>query len=157
LPSKLLMIGDGPDRQSAEDLAKELGVYEDVRFLGKQEQISEILSIADLFILPSESESFGLSALEAMACSVPLISTNTGGLPEINIPGKTGFLSNVGDVDDMAQHAIHILSDDERLKHFKKEAIAQARRFEKQHIIPQYEKLYCEVIAAYKAEKALAE
>ncbi len=156
VPSKLLMIGDGPDRQSAEDLAKQLGIYDDIRFLGKQEQISEILSIADLFILPSESESFGLSALEAMACSVPLISTNTGGLPEINIPGKTGFLSNVGDVDDMAQHAIYILSDDERLKHFKKEAITQARRFEKQHIIPQYEKLYCEVIAAYKAEKEMA-
>ena len=153
VPSKLLMIGDGPDRQSAEDLAKTLGIYDDIRFLGKQEQISEILSIADLFILPSETESFGLSALEAMACSVPLISTNAGGLPEINIEGKTGYLSDVGDVDAMAQHAIYILGDDERLQHFKKAAIAQARKFEKQHIIPQYEKLYCEVIEAYKAGK----
>jgi len=156
MPSKLLMIGDGPDRQSAEDLARSLGLYNDVRFLGKQEQISEILSIADLFILPSETESFGLSALEAMACSVPLISSNSGGLPEINIEGKTGFLSNVGDIESMSQHAIYILSDEERLQHFKKAAIAQARNFEKQHIIPLYEKLYCEVIAAYKVQKAIA-
>ena len=156
IPSKLLMIGDGPDRQAAEDLARSLGLYDDIRFLGKQEQISEILSIADLFILPSETESFGLSALEAMACSVPLISTNAGGLPEINIEAKTGYLSNVGDIESMSQHAIYILSDDDRLQQFKKAAITQARRFEKQHIIPMYEKLYCEVIAAYKAEKAIA-
>ncbi len=153
VPSKLLMIGDGPDRQNAEELARSLNIYNDVRFLGKQEQISEILSIADLFILPSENESFGLSALEAMACSVPMISTNAGGLPEINIQGKTGFMSNVGDIDDMAEHAIYILSDEERLQQFKKAAITQARKFEKQHIIPQYEKLYCEVIAAYKEKQ----
>jgi len=150
MPSKLLMIGDGPDRLSSEELARTLGVYNDTRFLGKQEQISEILSIADLFILPSETESFGLSALEAMACSVPLISTNAGGLPEINIQGKTGFLSNVGDVESMSQHAIFILSDDDRLQEFKKAAIAQARHFEKQRIIPMYEKLYNSVVAAYK-------
>lgn len=156
VPSKLLMIGDGPDRQKSEDLARSLGIYNEIRFLGKQEQISEILSIADLFILPSETESFGLSALEAMACSVPLISTNAGGIPEINVNGKTGFLSNVGDVDAMAANAIHILSDDERLAHFKKAAITQARKFEKQHIIPLYEKLYCEVISAYKANKDAA-
>ena len=151
IPSKLLMIGDGPDRQSAEDLSREMGIYNDVRFLGKQEQISEILSIADLFILPSETESFGLSALEAMACNVPLISTNAGGLPEINIEGKTGFLSDVGDIEAMAKNAIYILSDDTRLTKFKTAAIAQARRFEKQHIIPQYEKLYCDVIIAYRS------
>jgi len=156
IPSKLLMIGDGPDRQSAEDLSRVLGLYNDVRFLGKQEQISEILSIADLFILPSATESFGLSALEAMACSVPLVSTNAGGLPEINIEGKTGFLSDVGDIESMSQHAIYILSDDDRLQQFKKAAITQARKFEKQHIIPLYEKLYCEVIAAYKSAKAIA-
>jgi L-malate glycosyltransferase len=155
IPSKLLMIGDGPDRQASEDLARSLGLYNDIRFLGKQEQISEILSIADLFILPSETESFGLSALEAMACSVPLISTNSGGLPEINIEGKTGFLSNVGDIESMAKNAVCILKDDERLHQFKKAAIAQARRFEKQHIIPVYEKLYSDVIAAYKIQKAL--
>ena len=153
IPSKLLMIGDGPERQNAEDLARCLGIYHDVRFLGKQEQISEILSIADLFLLPSETESFGLSAHEAMACMVPLISTNSGGIPEININGKTGFLSNVGDIDAMAHNAIFILSDNHRLLQFKKNAIAQARKFEKQHIIPQYEKLYCKVIEAYKLEK----
>jgi N-acetyl-alpha-D-glucosaminyl L-malate synthase BshA len=151
IPSKLLMIGDGPDRQNAEDLAREMGIYNDVRFLGKQEQISEILSIADLFILPSQTESFGLSALEAMACNVPLISTNAGGLPEINIEGKTGFLSDVGDIESMAKNAIYILSDDDRLAKFKTAAIAQARRFEKQHIIPQYEKLYSDVIKAYRS------
>ncbi len=150
VPSKLLMIGDGPDRQIAEDLARSLGIYADTRFLGKQEQISEILSIADLFILPSETESFGLSALEAMACSVPLISSDAGGLPEINIEGKTGFMGNVGDIDTMAQKAIYILNDEERLKEFKKAAITQARHFEKQHIIPMYEKLYCQVIASYQ-------
>lgn len=154
IPSKLLMIGDGPDRQSCEDLSRSLGLYSDVRFLGKQDQISEILSIADLFILPSETESFGLSALEAMACSVPLISTNSGGLPEINIEGKTGYLSNVGDIESMANHAIYILSDDTRLQQFKNAAITHARLFEKQHIIPMYEKLYADVIAAYATEKA---
>ena len=149
IPSKLLMIGDGPDRQNAEDLARSLGLYPDVRFLGKQEQISEILSIADLFILPSETESFGLSGLEAMSCMVPLISTNTGGIPEINIQGKTGFLSNVGDIQDMANNAICLLKDENRLNQFKKNAINQARKFEKQYIIPQYEELYARVIEAY--------
>lgn len=153
IPSKLLMIGDGPDRQNVEELARNLCVYNDIRFLGKQEQISEILSIADLFILPSQTESFGLSALEAMACNVPLISTNAGGLPEININGETGYLSNVGDIEDMATNAIHILGDDETLQQFKRAAIEQARRFEKQHIIPQYEQLYRQVIENYQAQK----
>jgi N-acetyl-alpha-D-glucosaminyl L-malate synthase BshA len=150
VPAKLLMIGDGPERQNTEELARSMGLYSDIRFLGKQEQISEILSITDLFILPSATESFGLSALEAMACNVPVISTNAGGLPEINVQGKTGFLSDVGDIEDMAKNAIYILGDDERLLHFKKAAIAHARKFEKQHIIPQYEQLYKEVIAGYK-------
>ncbi|MGC4058312.1 MAG: glycosyltransferase [Chitinophagaceae bacterium] len=109
MPCKLLMIGDGPERPSAEELCRHLNICHDTRFLGKQEQVDEILSITDLFILPSEYESFGLAALEAMACGVPVISTNTGGLPEINIPGKTGFLSNVGDIDDMAKGAVSIL------------------------------------------------
>lgn len=155
IPSKLLMIGDGPERLNVEELARSLGVYNDTRFLGKQEQISEILSIADLFLLPSETESFGLSALEGMACNVPLISTNAGGLPEINVEGQSGYMSNVGDVASMAQHAIYILSDPERLQQFKKGAIEQARKFEKQHVIPMYEKLYCEVIAAYKAGRVV--
>lgn len=153
VPSKLLMIGDGPDRLNVEELARTLGVYDDVRFLGKQEQISEILSITDLFLLPSETESFGLSALEAMACSVPVISTNAGGLPEINVHGKTGFLADVGDVKSMADSAINILRDNETLLHFKKAAIAQARKFEKQHIIPKYEALYEEVIAGYRERR----
>ncbi len=155
IPSKLLMIGDGPERQNAEDMARSLGLYNDMRFLGKQEQISDILSISDLFLLPSQTESFGLSALEAMACSVPVISTNAGGLPEINVDGKTGFLNNVGDVEGMARNAIFILADDDRLNQFKMEAIAQARHFEKHRIIPMYERMYAEVIAAYKEKKAL--
>ena len=150
MPAKLLMIGDGPERQKTEDMAREMGIYGDIRFLGKQEQISEILSISDLFLLPSETESFGLSALEAMACGVPVISSNAGGLPEINIQGETGFLSNVGDVDDMSRHALHMLGDEERLKTFKKAALAQARRFEKQHIIPMYEALYAQVVNTFK-------
>lgn len=153
IPAKLLMIGDGPERQNAEEMARAMGLYSDVRFLGKQEQINEILSISDLFLLPSATESFGLSALEAMACSVPVVSTNAGGLPEINVDGKTGYLSDVGDTDAMAANAIHILSDDERLLHFKKAAIAHARKFEKQHIIPQYEQLYTQVINDYAQYK----
>jgi len=148
------MIGDGPDRQRSEDLARELGIYQDVRFLGKQEQISEILSISDLFLLPSASESFGLSALEAMACGVPVISTNAGGLPEINVNGVTGFLSNVGDVEEMTANAKIILADNDVLLNFKKEALAQAHKFEKQHIIPQYEELYVEVVKSYRAQCA---
>ncbi len=153
IPAKLLMIGDGPDRQHAEEMARSMGLYNDVRFLGKQEQISEILSIADLFILPSQTESFGLSALEAMACSVPVLSTNAGGLPEININGVTGFLSNVGDIDAMSQNGIYILEDDDRLQQFKQGAIEQAGKFEKQRVIPQYEELYREVIASFKSER----
>ncbi len=153
VPAKLLMIGDGPDRQSVEDLARGMNIYGDIRFLGKQEQISEILSIADLFLLPSQTESFGLSALEAMACGVPVISTNAGGLQEINVHGKTGYLSEAGDTEDMARHAIEILKDDDNLIHFKKAALAHARKFEKQHIIPMYEEIYRRVIADYSANK----
>ncbi len=153
VPAKLLMIGDGPDRQSVEDLARGMNIYGDIRFLGKQEQISEILSIADLFLLPSQTESFGLSALEAMACGVPVISTNAGGLPEINVHGKTGFLSDVGDTESMAAHAVSILKDDDTLVHFKKAALAHARKFERQHIIPMYEEIYRRVISDYSANK----
>ncbi|HTN44703.1 MAG TPA: N-acetyl-alpha-D-glucosaminyl L-malate synthase BshA [Flavipsychrobacter sp.] len=149
LPSKLLMIGDGPERQNAEEICRTLSICNDIRFLGKQEQMDEILSITDLFVLPSQYESFGLSALEAMACGVPVISTNVGGLPEINKQGVTGFLSNVGDVEDMAMHALEILREDTTLLRFKDAALAQARRFEKKDIIPQYEKLYETVMAAY--------
>lgn len=148
--SKLLMIGDGPERQHAEELSRALGIYNDVRFLGKQEQMDEILSIADLFLLPSSYESFGLAALEAMACGVPVISTNAGGIPEINVQGVTGYLSDIGDVADMAKNAVHILENDEILQQFKDAAIAHADTFEKARITPLYEALYEEVIAAYK-------
>lgn len=148
--SKLLMIGDGPERQHAEELSRSLGIYNDVRFLGKQDQMDEILSIADLFLLPSQYESFGLAALEAMACGVPVISTNAGGIPEINVQGKTGFLSDIGDVEDMTKNALHILKDDETLQSFKDAAIKHADLFEKGRIVPVYEALYEEVIAAYQ-------
>lgn len=151
VPSKLLMVGDGPERQNAEELARTLRVFKDIRFLGRQDQVDEILSIADLFLLPSQSESFGLSALEAMACGVPVISTNTGGLPEINIHDKTGYLSEVGDILNMSQHAIHILQDDATLASFKNAAALHARGFDKARIVPIYEQLYESVIESYFA------
>lgn len=150
IPAKLLMIGDGPERQNAEELCRTLRIYNDIRFLGKQDQMDEILSIADLFLLPSQYESFGLSALEAMACGVPVISTNAGGLPEINIHDKTGYLSEVGDILNMSLHAIHILSDDSTLGSFKNAASLHARGFELGRIVPLYEQLYEETISAYK-------
>ncbi|GAA4456088.1 N-acetyl-alpha-D-glucosaminyl L-malate synthase BshA [Rurimicrobium arvi] len=153
MPCKLLMIGDGPERPSAEELCRHLNICHDTRFLGKQEQVDEILSITDLFILPSEYESFGLAALEAMACGVPVISTNTGGLPEINIPGKTGFLSNVGDIDNMAKGAVSILKDTETLNQFKANALEHSANFDRDKIVPVYEQLYKETIAAYHAQK----
>lgn len=151
LPSKLLMIGDGPERQNIEEYCRTLNICSDIRFLGKQDQVDEILSITDLFVLPSQYESFGLSALEAMACGVPVISTNAGGLPEINVQGVTGYMSEVGDTDNMAKHAIEVLKDENRLKQFKENAIAHARTFSRQRIIPLYEQLYESVVANYKA------
>ncbi|MFC3198662.1 N-acetyl-alpha-D-glucosaminyl L-malate synthase BshA [Parapedobacter deserti] len=147
LPSKLLMVGDGPERTAAEQLSRELGVANDIRFLGKQDAIEEILSVSDLFIIPSGSESFGLAALEAMACKVPVISSNTGGLPELNVDGVTGFLSEVGDVDAMAANAIHILEDSVRLEQFKDAALDRAKDFQLANIMPLYEQYYQEVIA----------
>jgi N-acetyl-alpha-D-glucosaminyl L-malate synthase BshA len=139
---KLLFVGDGPERPMAEDLARELGVFEDIRFVGKQEQMEDILAIADLFLLTSDYESFGLAALEAMAAGVPVVSTNAGGLIEINIHGETGFLSNVGDVDSMSEFSLHILRDEKTLKQFKSRAAAHAKKFDIHHIIPLYEKIY---------------
>lgn len=146
IPSQLLMIGDGPERPNAEALCRTLDICDDIRFLGKQEQMDEILSITDLFLLTSQYESFGLSALEAMACGVPVISTNAGGLPEINQDGVTGFLSDVGDVADMAKHAIYILSQEDRLQQFKDAALAHSLKFEKAKVIPLYEALYDRVL-----------
>jgi len=142
IPGKLLFIGDGPERQSAEELSRELGVFDEIRFVGKQELMEDILAIGDLFLLTSENESFGLAALEAMAAGVPVVSTNAGGLSEINIPGETGFMGNVGDVATMSQQALSILRNDETLKGFKERAKAHALKFDIHNIIPLYEKLY---------------
>jgi L-malate glycosyltransferase len=146
MPCKLLMIGDGPERQMAEQLCRELGACDDIRFLGKQEKLEEILSITDVFLLPSEYESFGLAALEAMACKVPVISSNTGGLAEINEHGLTGYLANVGDVDAMSNYAINLLQNEELLNTFKHNALEHAKKFNIDSIIPIYEKLYEEVV-----------
>ncbi len=145
IPSKLLMIGDGPERAGAEALSKELGIEADVRFLGKLEVIEEVLSVADLFLMPSEKESFGLAALEAMACEVPLISTNAGGLPELNVQGITGFMSAVGDVEDMSRKALFVL-DKNNLPTFKANALKRAREFDIANILPLYESVYQRVI-----------
>ncbi|MBK8554525.1 MAG: N-acetyl-alpha-D-glucosaminyl L-malate synthase BshA [Lewinellaceae bacterium] len=147
VPSKLLMIGDGPERPNAERLCRELKICDDVRFLGKQDAIEELLAICDLFVIPSENESFGLSALEAMACEVPVISSDSGGLPEVNIHGKTGFLSAPGDVDAMAAHAIELLQNEDMLMQFRKNALEQARRFDIHNVLPEYEAYYEEVLA----------
>lgn len=147
VPSKLLLIGDGPERRNLEELCRKIGLCHEVRFLGKQDAVEELLSISDLFIMPSASESFGLAALEAMACEVPVISSNIGGIPEVNIEGETGFLSDVGDVEGMAKNAIKILKDPNLLKTFRKNALAQAKRFDITAILPQYEDYYEQVIA----------
>lgn len=146
VPAKLLLIGDGPERTNIELLCRESGVCDRITFLGKQEQIEEILSVCDLFLLTSETESFGLAALEAMACEVPVISTNAGGIPEVNVHGETGFLSNVGDVEDMAKHALELLTNDEMLKTFKANALKKAREFQLDLILPMYEAVYNELL-----------
>lgn len=154
IPAKLLLVGDGPERSKIEQLCRELRTCDDIRFLGKLEAIEEVLSVADLFLMPSQTESFGLAALEAMACEVPVISSNSGGLPELNIHGKTGFLSNVGDIDDMVKNALYILKD-ENLPNFKKNALDRAREFDISRILPEYESYYSEVIEL-KNEKLTA-
>lgn len=146
VPSKLLMIGDGPERQNAERMCRQLGLCDEVRFLGKQDAIEELLAICDLFIIPSESESFGLAALEAMACEVPVISSNSGGLPEVNIHGVTGFMSDAGNISEMARHAIELLQDDDMLARFRANALAQARRFDIDNVLPDYEAYYEQVL-----------
>ena len=152
IPSKLLMVGDGEQRTECEQLCRDLGVCDNVRFLGKQDAIEEILSVSDLFLMPSQSESFGLAALEAMACKVPVISSNAGGLPELNVEGVTGFLREVGDVDGMAEKAIYILENEARLKTFKDNSLARAREFDLSIILPVYESYYAEVIEKSKAQ-----
>jgi len=144
VPSKLLMVGDGPERTFAEEMTRQKCFHDDVRFLGKLEAVEEVLSVSDLFMITSEKESFGLAALEAMACEVPVISTNAGGLPELNVNGQSGFLCDVGDVEDMTQKAIHIL-DDKNLDKFKKGALERAKDFEVSKILPLYEAIYDKV------------
>ncbi len=142
IPSKLFMIGDGPERSKLEKICREIGLCHEIRFLGKQGAIGELLSISDLFLLPSSNESFGLAALEAMALEVPVISTNAGGIPEVNVHGETGYLSEIGDVEDMSKNAIHILSDESRHQQFRANAFKKAQEFNVQKIVPQYEALY---------------
>ncbi|MEO5980515.1 MAG: N-acetyl-alpha-D-glucosaminyl L-malate synthase BshA [Chryseolinea sp.] len=154
IPAKLLMIGDGPERAKAEALCREMDILNDTRFLGKLEAVEEVLSVADLFLMPSEKESFGLAALEAMACEVPVVSSNTGGLPELNIQGVTGFLSDVGDVEDMTQKALFIL-DKNNLPNFKAAALQRAKEFDITRILPLYEEYYQKVMEKTAAKEAL--
>lgn len=145
IPSKLLLVGDGPERPKMEKLCRQLEICQDVRFLGKMEAVEEVLSIADLFLMPSEKESFGLAALEAMACEVPVISTNAGGIPELNIDGVTGFVSPVGAVDEMVKNALFVLND-ANLPFFKENALKRAREFDVEKIVPRYEALYQKIV-----------
>ncbi len=146
IPAKLLLVGDGPERQKIEVLCRSTNICKDVIFVGKVRMVEDLLSIADLFLLTSETESFGLAALEAMACHVPVISTNSGGLPEVNIHGETGFLSPVGDVEDMAKNALSILKDEAQLAQFKANAFERAKAFDVHSILPMYENLYLSLI-----------
>ena len=142
MPAKLMMVGDGPEKEKAEIMCEELGISNKVIFFGNSNEIDKILSYSDLFLLPSQSESFGLAALEAMASGVPVISSNSGGLPEVNFDGISGYLSNVGDVDEMAANAIKILENDQNLNKFKSNALEVAKKFDIKNILPMYEELY---------------
>jgi len=146
IPSKLLLVGDGPERRNLEEICRQIGLCEEIRFLGKQDAVEELLAVSDLFIMPSESESFGLAALEAMACEVPVISSNAGGLPEVNIHGNTGFLSDVGNVNEMARNAVSILKNEDLLASFRANALAQAKRFDIANVLPKYEAYYEKVL-----------
>lgn len=142
VPARLMMVGDGPEKAAAEKLVEQLGISDKVVFFGNSHEINEILCFSDLFLLPSQTESFGLAALEAMAVGVPVISTNAGGLPEVNRDGYSGYMGNVGDVEGMAEKAISILSDDIKLAQFKQNALKVAQEFDIQKIIPLYENIY---------------
>jgi N-acetyl-alpha-D-glucosaminyl L-malate synthase BshA len=150
IPAKLLLVGDGPDRPRIEKICRETGYLSDIRFLGKLEAVEEVLSISDLFLMPSEKESFGLAALEAMACEVPVVSTNAGGIPELNVDGITGTTSPVGDVEAMVKHSLFILAD-ENLPTFKANARARAEEFAVEKIVPLYEACYQRAIDAQLA------
>jgi len=147
MPAKLMLVGDGPERERIEWRCQELGITDKVIFFGKSNEIDKILCFSDLFLLPSQTESFGLAALEAMASGVPVISSNTGGLPEVNTHSVSGFLSNVGDVDDMTKNALSILSDENTLQTFKNNARKEALKFDLHNIVPQYEAIYEDTLA----------
>lgn len=149
IPAKLMMVGDGPEKEKAEKLCLELGIQDKVIFFGNSNEIDRILCLTDLFLLPSETESFGLVALEAMACGVPVISSNSGGLPEVNFDGISGYLSAVGNVDEMAEKALIILKEDVVLAEFKKNALVVAKKFDIKNILPLYEDLYRKAINKY--------
>ncbi|MCK8140937.1 N-acetyl-alpha-D-glucosaminyl L-malate synthase BshA [Flavobacterium sp. I-SCBP12n] len=149
IPAKLMMVGDGPEKEKAEVLCQELGIEDKVIFFGNSNEIDKILCLTDLFLLPSETESFGLAALEAMACGVPVISSNSGGLPEVNFEGISGYLSNVGNIEDMAKNALKILKDDATLEKFKENALSVAKQFDIKNILPLYEDLYQKAINKY--------
>ncbi|GAA3605899.1 N-acetyl-alpha-D-glucosaminyl L-malate synthase BshA [Flavivirga amylovorans] len=142
MPAKLMLVGEGPEREKIEIRCQELGIIDKVIFFGKSNEIDKILCFSDLFLLPSVTESFGLAALEAMASGVPVISSNTGGIPEVNAHGVSGFLSNVGDIEAMTKHALHILSDESRLQTFKDNARKESLKFDLHAIVPQYEAIY---------------
>jgi N-acetyl-alpha-D-glucosaminyl L-malate synthase BshA len=149
LPARLLLVGDGPERQKAENLCRELNLCDEIRFLGKQEAVEELLSISDLFLMPSETESFGLAALEAMACQVPVVSSDAGGLTEVNLHGITGYVAHYDDIEAMTGFAVDILKDDARLAEFRKNALAQAKKFDITNILPHYEALYQRTLALH--------
>jgi len=146
MPAKLLMVGDGPERRSTEEMGRKLGIHDDIVFLGSQDAVEEIYSIGDLFLLPSETESFGLAALEAMACGMPVVASNAGGIPELVIDEYTGFTSLVGDIDKMAKDAIYMLSDQKRWQTYSQNAYDHAQKFAIDHIVPAYETLYQQVL-----------
>jgi N-acetyl-alpha-D-glucosaminyl L-malate synthase BshA len=150
IPAKLMMVGDGPEKEKAEKLCRKYNIQDKVIFFGNSNEIDRILHLTDLFLLPSETESFGLAALEAMACGVPVISSNSGGLSEVNIEGVSGYLSDVGEVDEMAENALKILKDDTVLAEFKKNALHVAEQFDIKNILPIYEDLYQKAINKYK-------
>jgi N-acetyl-alpha-D-glucosaminyl L-malate synthase BshA len=155
VPSKLLLVGDGPDRSECERLARELDIYDRVKFMGKQDMLVEILSVSDLFVIPSQSESFGLSALEAMSCGVPVISTSIGGLPELNVHGETGYIAEIGDVERMSKYAIELLSNTKKYEYFSKKARERALKFREENIVPLYEEFYERVLAENKKEQVI--
>jgi N-acetyl-alpha-D-glucosaminyl L-malate synthase BshA len=144
-----MMVGDGPEKEQAEHLCQELGIENKVIFFGNSNEIDKILCLTDLFLLPSETESFGLAALEAMACRVPVISSNSGGLSEVNFEGVSGYLSDVGNIEEMAKNALKILRDDATLEEFKDNALAVAKQFDIKNILPLYEALYQKAINNY--------